>query len=253
MTEEPSAMFDISIKKLQAKKLAVIGDIHSNLPAFQAVLEDLQFREYDAIVCLGDLVGYYTKPIEVIRIVRDIVDITVMGNHDWAAVDLKNPLFKISRPQAQEALKFTHELLDDDMKKWLLSLPLKVILETPYATITLVHGHPKTIFDYIYGSNEQLFNESIEKALKVTTTDYLFVGHSHIQGEYTSENGKRYVNPGAVGQPRDNDPRAAYCIVNLESKEVEMIRVPYDIDETYQDVIECCLPEELGQRLKFGI
>lgn len=254
MTEEPSAMFDIKVLSMDVDRLAVISDIHSNLPAFQAVLNDLQFQTYDAVICLGDLVGYYTKPVEVVKLVQEFVDVTVMGNHDWAAVDLENPLFKISRPPAQAALEFTHPLLSEEMSAWLLSLPLKVILETPHGSITLVHGHPKTIFDYIYGSTDLLFKKSIEEALGYVTTDYLFVGHSHIQGDYVSkQSGKRYVNPGSVGQPRDSDNRAAYSLVDLKEKTVEHRRLPYEIDEVVDDVRVCCLPDELGDRLRFGI
>lgn len=253
MSENPSAMFDVEVIESDMRKVVVISDIHSNLPAFQAVLKDLQFQEYDGIICLGDLVGYYTKPIEVLNLVKELVDYNVMGNHDWAAVDLSNPLYKISRPQAQEALKYTNKILGEEDKKWILSLPLKAVLKTPYGSVTLVHGHPTTLFDYIYGPTKELFEKSIEEALADTSTDWLFVGHSHIQGIHRSHTGKIFVNPGSVGQPRDNDHRAAYAIVDFKSKEVDLRRVPYDVEDVIVDVIQCCLPEELGSRLRFGI
>ena len=253
MAENPSALFDVEVIKSDMRKVAIVSDIHSNLPAFQAVLKDLQFREYDGIISLGDIVGYYTKPLEVLALVQDLVDYNVMGNHDWAAVDLSNPLYQISRPQAQEALKFTHELLTEEHKKWILSLPLKAILDTPYGTVTLVHGHPKTLFDYIYGSTTEMFTQSIEDALDEVSTDWLFVGHSHIQGIHRSESGKIFVNPGSVGQPRDNDQRAAYAIVDLETKDVDLHRISYDVEDVIVDVLHCCLPESLGTRLRFGI
>ena len=253
MDEEPSVMFDFEVKKADIKRVVLLSDIHGNLTALNAVLDDMKTRDYDAVLCLGDLIGYYTKPVEVIKLIKKLSRITVMGNHDWVGADLNNPLFKITRPAAQESLKFTNPLINKTNRKWLLSLPLKVILETPYATATLVHGHPKTIFDYVYGSTKKLFDQEIELALTDTQTDYLFVGHSHIQGEYFSPSGKIFVNPGAIGQPRDNDIRAAYAIVDFEKRKNELLRVKYDVQEVINDISKCCLPEELGERLRFGI
>ncbi|RMG36693.1 MAG: metallophosphoesterase [Methanobacteriota archaeon] len=251
MAEE--SLFEVTVEHRDYERIALIADIHANYPALVAVLEDMEKRSFDGVISLGDLVGYYTRPVEVLDATKPIIDIGVMGNHDWAAVDLSNPLYKIARPAAQRSLEFTNPLLREDQKKYLLHLPLKTILETPYGTATLVHGHPVTIFDYVYGPTTNLFLESIEKALAATTTDYLFVGHSHIQGEFYSDTGKIFVNPGSIGQPRDNDFRAAYAIVDLKNKSNELIRVPYDIEEVIDEVHQCHLPEELGSRLKFGV
>ncbi len=250
---DDDTLFEVTVVQRDVRKIALLSDIHANLPALLAVLEDLEKRDYDTIVCLGDLVGYYTKPVEVLDKMIPIMDVVVMGNHDWAAVDLNNPLFKIARPAAQESLRFTNPLLSEEHKKYLLRLPLKTILETPYATATLVHGHPATIFDYVYGPTTSLFIQSIENALAATKTDYLFVGHSHIQGEHFSETGKIFVNPGSIGQPRDNDYRAAYAIVDLKEKKHQLLRVSYDVEEVINDIHKCQLPTELGSRLKFGV
>ncbi len=250
---DDEALFEVTVEQRDYERIALIADIHSNYPALMAVIEDMEKRDFDAVINLGDLVGYYTRPVEVLNTVRPMIDISVMGNHDWAAVDLSNPLFKIARPAAQASLKFTNPLLSEDHKKFLLHLPLKTILETPYGNATLVHGHPVTIFDYVYGPTTNLFIESIENALAATKTDYLFVGHSHIQGEHHSATGKIFVNPGSIGQPRDNDFRAAYAIIDLKNKKTELLRVSYNIEEVIEEVHQCHLPEELGARLKFGI
>lgn len=227
--------------------------MHANLEAFTAVLKDMKTRDYDAVIYLGDAVGYYTQPEEVVNLVREVVDYGIMGNHDWAACDLNNPLYKIAREDAQAALRFNNPLISDENKKWLLSLPLKAILETPYGSLTLVHGHPVTIFDYIYGETQKLFDLSIQNALNAVNTDFLLIGHSHIQGIYTGINRKIYVNPGAIGQPRDNDNRAAYAILDIEKKEAELLRIEYDYASVIKKIRAHNLPESIGTRLKFGL
>ncbi len=250
---EEESLFDAKVIERDVDKIALIADIHSNLPALKAVMNDMKSKEFDAIYNLGDLVGYYSQPLEVLDEIVDKLDVSVMGNHDWASIDLNNPLFKIARPAAQESLVFTNKLLREKDKKFIKTLPLKCIVETPHGSLTLVHGHPVTIFDYIYGTTKRLFDKSIQSALNAVKTDYLFVGHSHIQGDFVGSKGKIFVNPGSIGQPRDNDFRSAYAIVDLKNKTHELIRVSYDIESVIKSVHKCHLPSELGSRLKFGI
>ena len=130
---------------------------------------------------------------------------------------------------------------------------MKMELETQYGTITLVHGDPLTIFGYIYGNTRQQIEEEIVRALSHVNTEYLFVGHTHIQGKYKSPSDQVYLNPGAVGQPRDRDPRAAYSIIDLLTKEIELIRVEYDISKVKKQLHKCKFPTYLGDRLDAGI
>ena len=250
--EEVTSWFDSEEVELDAKRVAIISDIHSNYIALEAVLEDLKTRDYDAIICLGDLVGYYTEPEEVINAVREISKITVMGNHDFALIEPEKLLYSTLQEGAQAALDHNKGHVGEENEKWISKLPMKVILKTPYASATLVHGDPITIFGYIYGVTEILFEQSINSALESVDTDYLMVGHSHLQGEYTATSGKKFLNPGAVGQPRDKDNRAAYAIVDFETKTNELIRVEYDRTHVKEQVILCCLPEYLATRLDRG-
>jgi putative phosphoesterase len=250
---EVNSWFQTAQISIDAKKVCVISDIHSNFVAFQAVLEDMKNREYDAIISLGDLVGYYTEPNEVIEVVKRIADVNVMGNHDFAIIEPEKLLFSTLQEAAQEALEHNKSIMRSEFSTWIEKLPLKVVLKTPYASLTLVHGDPVTIFGYIYGLTEELFEQSIKHSLKQVSTDYLLVGHSHLQGEfYDNSTGRIYINPGAIGQPRDRDPRAAYAIIDLENRTHELIRVPYDISKVKGKVIECCLPEYLANRLDHG-
>ncbi|MCH8908304.1 MAG: metallophosphoesterase family protein, partial [Candidatus Heimdallarchaeota archaeon] len=249
---EVSSWFDSEVIELDVKKIAVVSDMHSNYKALEAVLEDLKHRDFDALICLGDMVGYYTEPNQVVDAIRDAAQVTVMGNHDFAIIEPEKLLYSTLQEGAQAALDHNKDLLTQDNKKWLEKLPMKVVLKTPYGTATLVHGDPITIFGYIYGVTPELFENSIKSALDYVTTDYLMVGHSHLQGEYTDANGKVFVNPGSIGQPRDKDNRAAYAIVDFEQKTHELIRVQYDRTYVKEQIIECCLPEYLATRLDTG-
>jgi predicted phosphodiesterase len=218
----------------------------------KAVVLDLEKRKYDTVLCLGDLVGYYTQPNEVITNVREIASVTMMGNHDFALVEPDELIYSTLQEGAKAAIDHNKGEVDKDNVTWIEKLPMKVELTTPYASLTLVHGDPITIFGYVYGVTEALFEKSILNSLSYVNTDYLLVGHSHLQGEYFASDGKIYVNPGSVGQPRDKDPRAAYAIMDLKSKTNELYRVDYDIDTVMQQVIDCCLPQYLATRLSTG-
>lgn len=250
--DEVKNMFDTTKMSLDASKIIVISDIHSNYEAFKAVWADIQTREYDAIICLGDLVGYYTEPNEVVLLTKEIVDICVMGNHDFALIEPEKLLYTTLQEGAQAALDHNKEIVTEEVVEYIKTLPMKVNVKTPHATLTLVHGDPLTIFGYIYGVTDNIFKQSIELALNQVDTDYLLVGHTHIQGEYIDANGKRYINPGSVGQPRDRDNRAAYAIIDLEKKTHELIRVEYDLTNVIGKVHKCSLPEYLGSRLLVG-
>ncbi len=249
--DEVKDMFATTKISLDAKRIVVFSDQHSNYEAFKAVWEDIQTREYDAIVCLGDLVGYYTDPVEVVQLTKKITDVCVMGNHDFALVEPEKLLYTTLQEGAQAALDHNKGVVSKDETDYIKSLPMKVELTTPYATLTLVHGDPLTIFGYIYGITTEIFKQSIINALDMVDTDYLLVGHTHIQGELTYD-GKMYVNPGSVGQPRDKDFRAAYAIIDLEKRENELIRVEYDISKVIGKVHQCSLPHYLGSRLLTG-
>ncbi|MCY3411101.1 MAG: metallophosphoesterase family protein [Candidatus Heimdallarchaeota archaeon] len=250
--QEVQDLFQTTHLTLDATKIAVIGDMHSNAQAFDAVWADMQTREYDAVICLGDLVGYYTQPNEVVELTRKISDITIQGNHDFALIEPEKLLYTTLQEGAQAALDHNKSVIKPENADWIKTLPLKVHLTTPHATLTLVHGDPLTIFGYIYGVTPEIFEQSIKHALAQIDTEYLLVGHTHIQGEYIDDKGRRYVNPGSIGQPRDKDPRAAYAIIDLEKKENQLIRVEYDMTTTMIKVHNCCLPSYLASRLLLG-
>lgn len=249
---EVSDIFETKVVKTDAKRICVFADQHGNLAAFNAVLEDMKYREYDYVVCLGDFVGYYTEPDPIITKVREIVDVAIMGNHDFALIEPEDFMYSTLRETARPSIDHNRKVISEENKNWLKSLPFKVRLETPLGSLFLVHGDPVTLFNYIYGETDEEFEQSILEALSYVDTDYLLVGHSHLQGEYYAKNGQIFVNPGAIGQPRDGDNRAAYCIIDLETKTNKLIRVPYDIEKTKTQVVASHLPEYLANRLDLG-
>lgn len=239
-------------------RILVISDIHANLTALDAVLEDA--GQVDAVWCLGDLVGYGPDPNEVIdRIANLPYTLCVLGNHDAAAlgqIDLDS-----FNTEARETTLWNQESLTKESKYYLTSLRKKTVRHG----FTLTHGSPRnSIWEYI------LDVESAADNLDYFITPFCLVGHTHIPIIYHTKNGKSslyalnsdnplstqltgraLLNPGSVGQPRDADPRACYAILDLRDKTWDQRRVSYDISAVQQRIIRSGLPVRNGERL-FG-
>jgi len=215
-------------------KYAIIADIHSNLPALNVVLADIKAQRCTHTVCLGDIVGYYIYPKECIDIIRSMNIPCVKGNHDdYCSSD--GPLDGFN-PAAAEAVRWTREQLTEDDRKWLQSLPLTLVV----SGFTLVHATldgPQRwgyVFDKLAASAH--FTHQ--------TTPICFFGHTHVPvafirdtmirgGTFSSfkiEPKKQYfINVGSVGQPRDNNPKAAYVTYDMDKQMIELRRLDYPI------------------------
>ena len=222
-------------------KYAIFSDIHSNLEALEAVLEALRGEGVGRYFCIGDIVGYAADPKACIKMIRELNCLTVCGNHDWAAVDLID--YSYFNVYARASVDWTKTQLDDSEKEYLKGLPLKYEDEE----ITLVHGslEKPEEFDYIFGEADA------SRTLDLCRTKICFVGHTHSPAKFT-EGGKRLVNVGSVGQPRDNDSRAAYCIYDTDTGTAGIKRVEYDIRKTMNKILDAGLPEVLAYRLLEG-
>ena len=241
-------------------RYAILGDIHSNLAAFQAVLEDAEKRGgFDKILCLGDIVGYGPDPHECIELLQQYDHVCVAGNHDWAAAEKIDTLE--FNPDAASANHWTTQNLTDDDKEYLGNLPLSL----EEGDITLVHGSLRSpIWEYLLSVTAARDNFALLQ------TRYCLTGHSHIPQifEYIdcsvfsqdfsdttslvlSEN-SLIINPGSVGQPRDSDPRASYALYDDEIKTIYHYRTDYDIAATQEKMLKEGLPERLITRLNFG-
>ncbi len=215
-------------------KYAIIADIHANLQALQAVLRDMKLQCCTHAACLGDIVGYNANPKECLDIIRRMKIPCVKGNHDeYCSSDERLEGFN---PQAAEIVEWTRRQLTDDDRQWLKNLPL----------IQLVSG-----FMIVHATLEgpQRWGYVFDKLAAAASFTYqnaavCFFGHTHIPvafvrdtvmrgGTYSKfkvEKGKQYfVNPGAVGQPRDGNPnKAAYATYDLGSRIIELRRVAFE-------------------------
>jgi diadenosine tetraphosphatase ApaH/serine/threonine PP2A family protein phosphatase len=238
----------------------IVADVHANLAALRAVIADAEAGSpVDRIWCLGDTVGYGAQPNECIEVLRSYPLMAITGNHDLAAVGLLGTEdFNLS---AAEAIEWTARRLNDDARAWLSSLPDRFI----DGDFTLVHGAlTDPIWDYL------ISQRAADRHLKLQKTRYGLVGHSHValtflrigrgsrgtrlsDGDMITLSGMKFVaNPGSVGQPRDDDPRAAYAIVDTDASYISFHRVTYDIEATQKKIIDAGLPDYLAERLETG-
>lgn len=246
-------------------RIAVLSDIHANLPALEAVLDHAaRGGTVDALWCLGDTVGYGPQPNECIARLREFPHLAVAGNHDHAAIGrLGTEEFN---PYAAEAARWTARHLSAKSRSYLEGLPLTA-REGPF---TLVHGSLRDpIWEYLFSVEAALAH------LKLQATPYSFVGHTHIplvleeRGDAEGGVGVRQpqdtqrlelgaqrliLNPGGVGQPRDGDPRAAYALLEMDGDQplVGFRRVAYDVGATQRLMQQAGLPAVLWQRLAHG-
>ena len=224
-------------------RVLVISDVHANLPAMRAVLDEA--GKADLVIHAGDVVGYNPFPNEAIELLREVGARSVMGNHDYSVgfgdVSYMNPMAEI-------ADFWTIENLKPGYVSFLRSLPRSMRLSLGGLRVHVVHGAPPDdIFTYVFPWDAGPW------LLERARADILIIGHSHIQFKMEFENGL-LLNPGSVGQPRDGDPRAAFAILDItDSYDLELARVEYPVDEVKKAIIEAGLPYELAARLDEGL
>jgi diadenosine tetraphosphatase ApaH/serine/threonine PP2A family protein phosphatase len=221
---------------------AILSDIHGNLPALTATLTDIDSHIPDQLICLGDIVGYGASPFECIELVREHCSHIIAGNHDFGVCG--NESLDWFNPWAKQAALWTRERLSGGDLLWLSNLPL----EHRDGSLHFVHGAPgnPAAWDYVRG------NMDARRALQSTDAATVFVGHSHLPGIYSFEDGKTLINVGSVGQARDGDPRACWCLFDDDSRGMELIRVQYPVEEAQQAIRGASLPDYLAQRLAEG-
>jgi predicted phosphodiesterase len=238
-------------------KYAIIADIHGNLDAFQVVLEDIRAQNATHIVCLGDVVGYNARPKECLDIVRSMNIPCVKGNHDEYC-STENHLEGFN-PHAAEAVQWTRNQLTVEDKKWLNDLKYTRMA----ANFTMVHATLDAPDRWGY-----VFDKLAAAAsFPYQNTQMCFFGHTHVPvafmrdtvvrgGTYSKfkvdPSKKYFINVGAVGQPRDNNPKAAYVIYDMVAQTIELRRLDYDIAAAQQKILEAGLPERLAERLAYG-
>jgi predicted phosphodiesterase len=218
-------------------EIAIIADVHSNLPALEAVFDEI--GELRIFSC-GDIVGYNPYPNETVEIFRKRRIKGVMGNHDQGILTPENSRFNSN---ARKAILWTRKVLSKSNLGYLESLPTKFMGNG----FTAFHGSPRDpLFEYVYeGFSEDTMNSFLGE------TEILVLAHTHLPFVRHLKKGIAF-NPGSVGQPRDGDPRAAYAILNTDKVAVKIKRVAYDIERVASEIKKKGLPEELATRLYKG-
>lgn len=247
-------------------KIAVLSDIHSNIEALHAVLRKIEKEKADAIVNLGDIVGYNASPAECLDEIRKCKAISVSGNHDTAVFDLSaRESFNVF---AHLAIKWSEARLSHENLNYLKKLPLYTIM---WDRFIACHGTLKSNDSYIEKPFQarRMFNIMRKEHQSIKLC---FFGHTHRPAVWTRDvRGKikrinpfepviqldpdqmYLLNPGSVGQPRHNDWRASFVIFEPEEATVAYFSVPYDLYKAQQKIIRAQLPSFLAERLAEGI
>ncbi len=238
-------------------KFAIIADIHANLEAFKVVLEDIERQACTHVACLGDVVGYNANPKECLDIVRQKGWPVVKGNHDEYCSS-EDPLDGFN-PAAAEAVNWTRKQLPTEDRQWLRDLKYQRMV----TSFTIVHAtlDAPQRWGYVF--------DKLAAAASFTyqNTSLCFFGHTHVPmaflrdtmvrgGTYSKfkvePNKKYFVNVGAVGQPRDNNPKAGYVVYDVDEATIELRRLEYDIPAAQKKILAAGLPTRLAERLSYG-
>jgi diadenosine tetraphosphatase ApaH/serine/threonine PP2A family protein phosphatase len=242
------------------RRVAVISDVHGNLPALEAVLGEIEGSAPDEVWCLGDLVGYGAQPDECVARAREACDLCLVGNHDLVVLDRLD--IATFSEGAAAAARWTRERLGSEASDFLAGL-------SPSDTgrqLGLYHGSPRDpVWEYV------LSNDAAEASIDIMEPRVGAIGHSHVALRFERAEGGRaggevapggttadlsdgrwLINPGAVGQPRDGDSRAAWLDLDLDSWTATWRRVEYAIDEAAAAIRQAGLPAMLADRLYYG-
>jgi predicted phosphodiesterase len=240
-------------------KYAIFADIHSNLQAYEVFILDSRKESVDKYLCIGDIVGYGANPIECVNITKDLNCVAIAGNHDLA---VRNNMMDDSLSMyAREAIFWTRKVLKKAQKHYLENLPYI------YNNSNFIAAHGDPLFPANFNYVRSAFEAELPMSAQVA--ELSFMGHTHIPAIYSKCKGSHVVdvsdraikispkmqylvNVGSVGQPRDNDKRACYCIYDNKKKELYFKRIGYDIAAAAQAILDAKLPKYLADRLSVG-
>jgi predicted phosphodiesterase len=240
-------------------RVAVISDVHGNLQALEAVLEQAGATGFDELWCLGDIVGYGARPRECLALVRERSAICLGGNHDLVVAGVLD--IDQFTAEAGVAARWSRSVLTEEELEFLASLSA----QGERAGISLYHGSIRDpVWEYVLTADVAI------ASLEAQPTDLALVGHSHVQlalalgedgleggkaepGQEVTLGGKQLLNPGSVGQPRDRDPEAAWLLLDTEAGLARFMRSEYAVDRAQSDIRAAGLPSRLADRLSRGL
>jgi predicted phosphodiesterase len=262
-------------------RVLILSDIHGNLAALESVLAAAA-GQYDVAWCLGDVVGYGPKPNECVELVREQTALCVMGNHDWAVLGRPGINVDDFNPQARQAVLWTRAQLTPANRAYLEDLPVTPVQPQGAADVLVTHASPREpVWEYILTPSVAMENfavmaqgvclvghthkpaiyrwqcyetlaEGVSDLHQMATVDLLQPNPDHAHKLEISPTQRFILNPGSVGQPRDNDARAAYAILDLERLVWAYHRIAYPIELTQNQMRAAHLPKRLIDRLSFG-
>lgn len=219
-------------------RIGLIADVHANVVALQAVLEDM--GQVDIILCAGDIVGYNPYPNETVKLLKKYKVKCVRGNCDNAVITGDTTWFN---PVANQTIKWTISHLTRESMRFLETLPAHIDLNG----LTVTHGGPNRLSELVYENDHERFC----RAFDPFEVSVVVFGHTHMPLEEVCGD-KIILNPGSVGQPRDGDPRACYGIYDSETRKFEIRRVAYDYKKVQDAIKEAGLPQLMADRLAYG-
>ncbi|MBX3056941.1 MAG: metallophosphoesterase family protein [Anaerolineae bacterium] len=237
-------------------EITIFGDIHGNLSALTAVLNDIESRGLSNLYCLGDLVGYGTFPNEVVAAIRERGIPTIMGNYDYGVghdsddcgCAYTNP---VSEALGKRSIAWTNAHTTAENKAFLCTLADKIPLQLGDLRVVLVHGSPRKVNEYLFADRPE---SSLVRLLDMVNADILVCGHTHLPYHRILADGRHVINAGSVGKPKDGDPRAGYVVLKGDGRDltVQFIRVPYDVEAAAQAIEASDMPHEYAEMLRLG-
>ncbi len=256
-------------------KIALFSDIHANLPALEAMFQDLDARRPDAVYCLGDLVGYNIWPNECIQLIRQRGIPTIAGNYDQGVglhSDDCGCAYKTEDDKAMgaQSISYTNAVIGDGERAYLRALPAHMGLRFGHGRdglrLLMVHGSPRKINEYLFEDREE---RSMVRLLQEADADILCFGHTHKPyhrifqtGTEAAPHFRHAINLGSVGKPKDGDPRGCYVMLEIDenssileadSISVSFVRFEYDVARAAQAVRDSPLPDAYAEMLIKGI
>jgi len=235
-------------------RIAILSDIHGNLPALDAVFADLGNRPHETTYCLGDLVGYGAFPNEVVDRIRAERIPTIMGNYDDGVGFDRDDCGCAYRDEGekvrgQKSLMWTRDKTTPENKAFLREFASEIRFEAGGKRVLLVHGSPRKMNEYLF---EDRPVSSFQRLAASSNADIIVFGHTH--KPYVKEvDGVLFVNAGSIGKPKDGDWRACYLMLSPGSVQPsEFVRVPYDVDRAASAIRESDLPHEFAGDIERG-
>jgi putative phosphoesterase len=235
-------------------RIALISDIHANLPALEAVLTHAKSLGIKRYWCLGDLVQFNAFPEEVVKKIRKMEAVCIHGNIDLKVLEMKQELKQAPYEELPEEISpfaWSYLQLSKQSKKFLKKLPEKAKIKIRGFKFLLIHGSPIANDDPIYIDTPK---ERLEELVEGVKADIILCGHTH-KPFIHEVNDIHIINPGSVGRPIDHDPRASYAVLTLKKKYVgvEFYRVEFDLQLAVDSIREAGLPETYARLVESGI